>query len=267
MRLTIENLRFSYGAAEVLHEISFSLEAGEFVSVLGPNGVGKSTLFRCILGSLPDYTGTIAVDGRDVRTLSRRERAKAVAYIPQIHRPTFGYSVLDTVLMGLSRQIRAFSQPKKEHIALAEDALCRVGAEHLKERDFSRLSGGEQQLVLVARAIAQQSRILVMDEPTSSLDYGNQFRILDLIRDLADEGYGILLSTHDPQHALRYADTLLALHEGRVAALGKPADLLDPALLGKLYGVEAEFVSSDAGCAIVPKRVKRSLLSSAFMPR
>ncbi|MBQ6431670.1 MAG: ABC transporter ATP-binding protein [Oscillospiraceae bacterium] len=254
MRLAVENLSFSYGAAEVLHDISFFLEAGEFVSVLGPNGVGKSTLFRCILGSLPDYEGIITVDGRDVRALSRRERAKAVAYIPQIHRPTFGYSVLDTVLMGLSRQVRAFSQPKKEHIALAEDALRRVGAEHLKERDFSRLSGGEQQLVLIARAIAQQSHILVMDEPTSSLDYGNQFRILDLIRKLADEGYGVLLSTHDPQHALRYADTLLALHEGRIAAHGVPADLLDAALIRRLYGVEAELVPSSAGPVIVPKR-------------
>ena len=254
MRLTVENLCFSYGAAEVLHDVSFSLEAGEFMSVLGPNGVGKSTLFRCILGSLPDYKGTIAVDGRDIRVLSRRERAKALAYIPQIHRPTFGYSVLDTVLMGLSRQVRAFSQPKKAHVALAEDALLRVGAEHLKERDFSKLSGGEQQLVLIARAIAQQSRILVMDEPTSSLDYGNQFRILDLIRRLADEGYGVLLSTHDPQHAMRYADTLLALHEGRVAAHGKPDELLDAALILRLYGVDAEFVPSNSGSVIVPKR-------------
>ncbi len=254
MRLEVKNLSFSYGAAEVLHDVSFSLEAGEFMSVLGPNGVGKSTLFRCILGSLPDYAGTIAVDGRDVRGLSRRERAKALAYIPQIHRPTFGYSVLDTVLMGLSRQVRAFSQPKKEHIALAEDALRRVGAEHLKERDFSRLSGGEQQLVLIARAIAQQSDILVMDEPTSSLDYGNQFRILDLIRKLADDGYGVLLSTHDPQHAMRYADTLLALHEGRIAAHGKPSELLDAALILRLYGVDAEFVPSNSGPVIVPKR-------------
>ncbi|MBQ3357093.1 MAG: ABC transporter ATP-binding protein [Oscillospiraceae bacterium] len=257
MRLAVENLCFSYGAAAVLHDVSFSLEAGQFMSVLGPNGVGKSTLFRCILGSLPDYSGSISIDGQDVRTLPRRDRARAIAYIPQIHRPTFGYSVLDTVLMGLSRQVRAFSQPKKAHIALAEEALARVGAAHLKERDFSRLSGGEQQLVLVARAIAQQSRILVMDEPTSSLDYGNQFRILDLIRTLADEGYGVLLSTHDPQHALRYADALLALYAGRVAAHGKPAELLDAALIHRLYGVDAEFVSSSAGCVIVPKHAKK----------
>lgn len=253
MRLSVEGLCFSFGQSEVLHDISFSVETGEFMSVLGPNGVGKSTLFRCILGILPGYTGRITVDGRDIRSLSRRERAAAVAYIPQIHRPTFGYSVLDTVLMGVGRQVNAFAQPKQEHVELAADALRRVGAEHLAQRDFSRLSGGEQQLVLVARAIAQQSGILVMDEPTSALDYGKQLHILRLIRGLADEGYSILLSTHNPQHALSYADSVLALSAGNVAACGAPAGLLDAELIRRLYQVDVEFVSSDAGAVIVPK--------------
>lgn len=253
MKLSVEGLSFSYGENEVLHDISFELGDGEFMSVLGPNGVGKSTLFKCILGNLPDYSGRILVGGKDMRQLSRRERAAAVAYIPQIHRPSFGYSVLDTVLMGAGRQVRTFSQPKKEHVDIALEALERTGAAYLKDRDFSRISGGEQQLVLIARAIAQKSEFLVMDEPTSALDYGNQIRILGLIKRLAGEGYGILLSTHNPQHALSHADTVLALSGGRTVACGEPSKVLDADLMQRLYGVEVEFVSSCAGSVIVPK--------------
>ena len=257
MILSVEKLSFSYSTAEVLHEVSFCLSSGEFVSVLGPNGVGKTTLFQCILGNLPEYTGQVLADGKNMLSVPHRERARILAYIPQIHRPTFGYSVLDTVLMGVSRQVGAFSTPKKEHIDCASEALCRVGAEHLRDRDFSKLSGGEQQLVLIARAIAQRSELLLMDEPTSALDYGNQLRILKLIRDLADEGYGVLLSTHDPQHALRYADKVLALYAGGIAAYGTPSEELDPALLRRLYGVETEFVRTQNGTVIVPGRIEK----------
>lgn len=252
MRLSVKDLNFSYGSTEVLHGISFDLKDGKLMSVIGPNGVGKSTLFRCILGILPDYTGEITADGTDMRRLSRRERAAAVAYIPQIHRPTFGYTVLDTVLMGLGRQVSTFSQPKKEHLDIALDAIRRVGAEHLRGRDFSRLSGGEQQLVLIARAIAQRSGILVMDEPTSALDYGNQLRVMELVRGLADEGYSVLLSTHNPQHALSFADSVLALNAGRAEACGVPSETIDEELLRRLYRVDARFVSSDFGTVIVP---------------
>lgn len=251
--LEVDSLSFSYGDAAVLHDVSFELKNGELMSVIGPNGVGKSTLFKCILGILPDYSGVIRTGGADMRGLSRRERAAAVAYIPQIHRPTFGYTVLDTVLMGVGRQVQIMSQPKKEHMDIAMDAICRVGAEHLTERDFSHLSGGEQQLVLIARAIAQRSGILIMDEPTSALDYGNQLRVLELIRKLADEGYSVLLSTHNPQHALSYADTVLALNAGRTEAYGVPSAMLDAELMRRLYRVEVEFLSSDAGTVIIPK--------------
>lgn len=144
MSLTVKNLSFSYGAHQVLTDISFDLQKGEFLSVLGPNGVGKSTLFRCILGLLPGYTGQILSDGDDMRTLPHRETARRIAYIPQIHTPTFGYTVLDTVLMGTSRQVSMFAQPGKEQIATASKALERVGAAHLMQRNFTNLSGGEQ---------------------------------------------------------------------------------------------------------------------------
>ncbi|MBQ7886573.1 MAG: ABC transporter ATP-binding protein [Clostridia bacterium] len=252
MNLSVRNLSFSYGDHQVLDDVSFDLEKGEFLSVLGPNGVGKSTLFRCILGLLDRYQGSITSDGMDLRTMPRREMARRIAYIPQINRPVFGYTVLNTVLMGTTRQVSVFSQPKAEQIAQAVSALERVGAAHLIERDFTQLSGGEQQLVLVARAIAQQADILVMDEPTSALDYGNQLRVLQLVRELAGEGYAVLLSTHNPQHALTFASRILALSGGRVAALGRPDEVLTRELISRLYDVNAAFADTEGGRVLVP---------------
>ena len=252
MKLTVDHLAFAYGAHRVLEDISFSLDKGQFLSVLGPNGVGKSTLFRCILQLRTDYTGSITCDGTDVKTLSRRELSRRIAYIPQIHAPTFNYSVLDTVLMGLTRELSAFSQPKKQHIERAMAALERVGAAHLAQRDFTHISGGEQQLVLVARALTQQAELLVMDEPTSALDFGNQLRVLELVRELASEGYSVLLSTHNPQHALTFATDILAVSGGRVAAFGKPEETLTEALVDQLYGVKVAFADTPGGRLLVP---------------
>lgn len=252
MKLEVRNLSFAYGEHQVLKNVSFTLEKGEFLSVLGPNGVGKSTLFRCILGRLSGYGGTITSGGDDLRAMSRREAARRMAYIPQIHTPTFSYTVLDTVLMGTARQLSPFAQPGRAQTERAMAALERVGAAHLAQRDFTRLSGGEQQLVLVARAIAQQAEMLIMDEPTSALDYGNQLRILQMVRELAQEGYGVLLSTHNPQHALTFATRTLALADGQVAALGSPEEVLTPELVSRLYGVDVIFAQTQAGRVLVP---------------
>ena len=252
MILSVENLSFSYTRRPVLRDVSFTAEKGELLSILGPNGAGKSTLFRCILGSLEGCGGRICADGRDICTLPHRERARRMAYIPQIHRPTFGYTVLDTVLMGTTRQLSPLQQPGREQIHTARDALERAGVSHLAERNFAHLSGGEQQLVLIARALAQQSDILIMDEPTSALDYGNQLRVLRQVRALSREGYTVLLSTHNPQHALTFADRVLALQDGSVAALGPSGDVLTPALLRRLYGVDTALADTPGGPVIVP---------------
>lgn len=253
MNICVRNLSFSYPQREILRDISFSVESGQLIAVLGPNGAGKSTLFRCMLGSLSGYQGTITADGADIRTLSQRSMARKIAYIPQIHRPTFGYTVLDTVLMGTVRQLHVFAMPKQQQLELAQQAMERIGVAHLARRDFNHLSGGEQQMVLVARAIAQQSDVLIMDEPTASLDYGNQFRVMQQVRKLADEGYSILLSTHDPQQALQFADRVLALSCGTIAALGPAETAMTPELLRKLYGVTAHFVQTPQGQIIVPE--------------
>lgn len=256
MRLRVENLRFSYRKEKpVLNDISFSVGKGEFLSVLGPNGAGKSTLFRCILRILTSYEGEIWLDETDSRSLAERELASRIAYIPQIHRQTFGYSVLDTVLMGTVRQLSPFSMPKKEQRELAMTMLERLGIDWLAERNFAYLSGGEQQLVLVARAMAQQADILIMDEPTSALDYGNQLRVLQEVKKLSAEGYTVLLSTHNPQHAMSFADTILALNYGRVAACGLAKEVLTSELVRELYDVEVKFADIDSDRVMLPRMV------------
>ena len=252
MILSVQNLTFSYADHTVLEDVSFDVDRGEFLSLLGPNGVGKSTLFRCMLGTLTGYRGRVLVEGQEIRTLPQPQRARRIAYIPQIHRPTFGYTVLDTVLMGAARQLNAFQQPGAAQIRQADEALEQVGAAHLRERNFAHLSGGEQQLVLIARALAQKAEVLMMDEPTSALDYGNQLRILQMVRRLAAQGYTVILSTHNPQHALTFATTLLALHGGTAAAWGRPAQVLTPELMETLYGVRAEFLQTASGPVLVP---------------
>lgn len=252
MNLTVENLCFSYHRRPVLHDLTFSAHDGELLAVLGPNGVGKSTLFRCILGMLHGYSGRICIGGDDLERLSQQKLARRIAYIPQMHRPTFGYSVIDTVLMGTTHSTPVFSSPGKVQFSQAQAALRQVGIEDLADRDFSRLSGGQQQLVLIARALAQQAAIFVMDEPTSSLDYGNGYRVLHKIRALADDGYTVLMSTHNPQYALSYAHRILAMEDGTAAALGRTEEVLTAELIQRLYGISVNFVHTKAGQVIIP---------------
>ncbi len=252
MKLEIDKLTFAYGDRPVLKDISFHLERGDFLSVLGPNGVGKSTLFKCILGIIHDYSGTILMDGVDLRGMSPHRLAQLTAYIPQVSRPAFGYTVLDTVLMSTSHSRSPFSMPQKQQIDIAMNALERTGIAHLAERNFSQLSGGEQQLTLIARALAQQSPMLIMDEPTSSLDYGNQLRVLDKVRRLAQDGHIVLLSTHNPQDAITFSNRVLALHDGCVAAFGETKDELTVDLIHRLYGIRTELIRNECGCGIIP---------------
>ena len=252
MTLSVRNLTFAYRKTPVLSDVCFDAEAGEFLAILGPNGVGKTTLFRCILGEQKRYSGTIAVDGQDIRRFSARETAHRIAYIPQTHAMTFRFSVRDTVLMGTSHMLSPLASPGRAQERIAMDALEKLGISDLSDRSFDTLSGGEQQLTYVARALAQQAKILLMDEPTSSLDYGNQLHVLSVVKELAGEGYTVLLSTHNPQHALWVADRVLALKDGRVAAFGSAQETITPTLLETLYGTKAELFDTPGGPVILP---------------
>lgn len=240
MSIQVEHLGFSYGSHKVLEDMSFEIADGELVGVLGPNGVGKSTLFRCILGLNSNYSGTILVNGKDIKHLSIKERAREVSYIPQSHAPVYDYEVLDVVLMAAGNDLKLLSNPGCEQKRRAFDALERVGITDFAHRTYTQISGGEQQLVLIARAIAQGARTIVMDEPTSALDYGNTVRVLSCVRGLAREGFSIVQSTHNPDQAFLYSDKALVLERGHVKAVGRPHDIITSSLVSELYGIDVE---------------------------
>ena len=243
MSMAVENLSFSYGAHEVLKSVSFAAEYGEFLCVLGPNGVGKSTLLRCMLGLLTPSAGGTFLDGREIAGMQASELSRYVAYIPQSHSPVFNYSVLDTVLMGTTAQLGRFSSPGKRQRSIALEMLERLGIDDLQGRGYRNLSGGERQLVLIARAMAQQAKILIMDEPSSSLDFGNRIRVMQTVKTLTEDGYCVIQSTHDPDQAYQYSSKILALHDGKVLAFGTPEETICSAVISKLYGMDVEVCS------------------------
>ncbi len=240
MSIRVEDLSFSYGSHEVLHDLSFDIPDGCLVGVLGPNGVGKSTLFRCILGLNQHYSGRIIVNGKDMKELSIKERAREISYIPQSHAPVYDYEVLDVVLMATGSDLKMLSNPGCAERTRAYEALERIGIERLAHRRYTQISGGEQQLVLIARALAQNARTIAMDEPTSALDYGNTVRVLSCVRQLAREGLSIVQSTHNPDHAFLYSDKTLVLKDGRIDAFGDPHEVITSELISGLYSVEVE---------------------------
>jgi iron complex transport system ATP-binding protein len=237
MRIDVRGLSFSYGTRRVLRDVSFSAAPGELVSVLGPNGAGKSTMFRCIMGFLKTEDGQVVIDGAGIGATSRRALAERLAYVPQTATPVFNHTVLETVLMGLTGRIGFGRAPKASHRAAALETLDNLGIAHLADRGCMELSGGERQLAFLARALVQNARILIMDEPTANLDYGRQHSALARARALAASGYTIITSTHNPEHAFLYATKVLALCDGRIAACGKPGEVLTEELLEKLYGI------------------------------
>ena len=252
MTLDVKNLQFAYRSVPVLKGVDFSAVPGQCVCVLGENGAGKTTLFRCLLGLLSGYRGSVFVDGVDCRRLSTRELAKKIAYIPQAHTPVFNYTAFETVLMGTTVLTKGFRTPGRDEREIAKQMLDLLHISHLTERGFSELSGGEQQLVLIARALAQKSRVLVMDEPTANLDYGNQFRVMRQVKQLAKNGYLVVMSTHNPEHALLYADTVLVLKEGKTMVYGEPEAILNPTLIKDIYGVSVDLQTMHAPWGDVP---------------
>lgn len=240
MSIDIEHVSFSYGKHQVLRDVNASIPDGVLVNVLGPNGVGKSTLFRCILCLNSDYEGVIRVNGKDLRDLSVRERAREISYIPQTHAPVYNYKVRDVVLMSTAptweysgRLAASRSSGRNKRLSASASGIWRTAM-------YTHISGGEQQLVLIARALAQNAKTIVMDEPTSALDYGNTVRVLSCVKQLAREGLSIVQSTHQPDQAFLFADKTLVVYDGTVEAYGDPKDVITAELVGRIYGVEVE---------------------------
>jgi iron complex transport system ATP-binding protein len=256
--IKIEHLSFSYGSKQILEDINFEAKAGDLVALIGPNGAGKSTLFKCILKFLKNYEGKVLLDGRDMKEMSRADIAGKIAYIPQTTIPVFNYDVVDIVLMGMTGGLKLLESPGRKHVERAEMVLDELGILHLRDRGFGRISGGERQLVLLARAMVQDAGILIMDEPTANLDYGNQLRVMERIHGLARDGYTVILSTHDPGHALLFADVSFVLQDGKVKAAGPSSEVLTEELMSDLYGVEVRLMDFEAegrrGRVCVPVR-------------
>ena len=180
------------------------------------------------------------MNGKDLKGLSIKQRAREIAYIPQSHAPVYDYNVLDVVMMSTGNDLHLFAEPKAEHVERAYAALERVGVAHLADRTYTHISGGEQQLVLVARALAQNARTIIMDEPTSALDYGNTVRVLSCVRQLAREGLSIVQSTHQPDQAFLYSDRTLVISAGRLLAYDEPKAVITKEMVSHLYGVDVE---------------------------
>ncbi len=237
--LRVSHLNFSYEDTPILRDISFELAASQSVCLLGKNGVGKSTLFKLLLGIKPSV-GCVFLEGRDVSKMSRKEIAAMISYIPQTQKSTHQFTVFEMVLMGRTANLQAVRQPGKADYQVVEQALELLSIGRLRQRLFCDLSGGEQQLVIIARSVAQESRVFIMDEPCANLDYSNQLMVLKMIRRLVAEGYLIIQATHDPNHALQYADHVLLLREGTLTANDHPEVVLTSKNLSELYQVPIE---------------------------
>jgi iron complex transport system ATP-binding protein len=251
MTLTLKSLSFGYRGREIGHGVELSLASGEVLALLGPNGAGKTTLFKTMLGLLPVQAGEVLLDGKPLSAWSRRERALRIAYVPQAHATPFPFTVRDVVLMGRAAHLSAFAVPGAHERAVADAALASLGIERLADMPSTEISGGERQLALIARALAQEARIIVMDEPTANLDYGNQMRLLAHIRRLAAQGLAVVLSTHNPDHALQAADRVALLKDGRLEALGPTRETLTPEALKTLYGIDVVIGSVPGTAALV----------------
>ena len=246
MTLAGRRLAIGYRDREVGCGLDVSLAQGEVLALLGPNGSGKTTLLKTLLGLLAPLAGEALIDDAPIASYSAAERARRIAYVPQSHTPSFAFTVETVVLMGRTAHGNLFSAPSAADREVVGRALERFGIAALKSRPYTMISGGERQLVLLARALAQEPRFIVLDEPTASLDFGNQGKVMREMRTLAAGGHGVLFTTHDPNHALRAADRAFLIRGGVRLAEGKVREVLTRARLEDLYGTRVEALTDDA---------------------
>ncbi|SHH97478.1 manganese/iron transport system ATP-binding protein [Sporobacter termitidis DSM 10068] len=228
----------------ILKDINFDVSSGEVLCILGANGAGKSTLFKSMLGLIPILNGVLTVDNESIAGWSRAEIARTIGYIPQANNPPFSYSVLDVILMGRTAYLGLFASPKKEDEEIAEDAIRQLNISRLVDKRYQELSGGEKQLVLIARALAQLPKILIMDEPTAALDFGNQQMVLNQIHKLSQNGLSIIMASHFPDHAFLYSHKALLLKDGGIYSVGRPNDVITEESLRDLYAVETKIINT-----------------------
>ena len=247
MKLEGHALTIGYPDHIVGSGLNVAIETGEVLALLGPNGGGKTTLLKTLLGLIDAKAGEVRLDGKPLGAFTIQERARVIAYVPQVHTGTFAFTVEAVVLMGRTAHGNLFSRPSAHDHEVAAAALERFGIGHLSQRPYTQISGGERQLVLLARALAQEPQFIVLDEPTASLDFGNQGKVMNEIHALAASGHGVLFTTHDPNHARRAADRAYLLRDGTQLAEGPVSEVLNKAQLEALYRAPVETVVDAAG--------------------
>ena len=250
MAIRVQNVSFAYDGLAVLQDVSLQVPAGEFTVLLGKNGSGKSTLLKILAGLLPVKTGAIEILGKELNRLSLAERGKLIGFLPQFHNPVFPFTVREVVLTG--RAAYVFSLPGRRDRDKADQAIAEVGVEPLRDRPYTELSGGERQLVMIARVLAQEPKVILLDEPLSHLDLANQARFLNLVKKLTSRGLTVLAVLHDPNLAFLSGDHFVFLKDGRVLETAEGKRPWEAGLLSEVYGTPIETLPFRDRALVVP---------------
>ncbi len=268
--IRVSDVNLLYDRVLVLDEVTLNLKRGSVTTLLGPNGCGKTTLLKVINGLLKPDGGVVSVEGKNVAMMNPKELAKTIGIVSQTHNTSFPFSVMDVVLTGRMPYINAFSMPGDDDLEIAGTSLARVGMSHLSERPYTQISGGERQLAMIARALAQEPRFLILDEPTSYLDFKNQVMVLKMVTDLARKGdFTVVMTLHDPNHALLFSDEVILMRKldsgpegnggggkqagsGNVVAFGSPAEVMTPENIAEAYGIKVEIIEHNGRRILLP---------------
>lgn len=256
--LEINNASFSYNGNEnVFEDIDISIENSDVLCILGPNGTGKSTLIKCMNGLLKLNSGNIFLNDEDIYGMDKADLAKVVGYIPQSHHSTFSFSVFDVVLMGRAPHLSLTSVPGEKDFKIADKAIESLGISYLKDKTYTEISGGERQLVLLARVLTQEPQILLLDEPTSHLDFGNQIRTLKVINRLSDQGLSVVMTSHYPDHAFLSSNKVAIMTNGSIMAMGEPESVVTEENMQRAYGIDVKVMDVDESRkACIPMQIK-----------
>jgi len=256
MKLISRDVAFAYTAdREILSSVSLSLINGQVSFILGANGTGKTTLLECLSGLRVPLRGSVSIDGDDLHQLPLRTRAQHIGLVPQLHEPVFQFTVEQAILMGRAPHLGLFDRPGERDYQVVGEAIDAVGIQHLCQRPYTKISGGERQLVLIARGLAQGARCLLMDEPVAHLDPHHQHDVLSIVRELADDGFSFAITSHLPNHALLYGDWTAFLIDGKADVQGPPATTITEVSLQLAYNMAFEIVEGASGSrAVLPRR-------------
>ena len=241
MLLTVENLSFYYETNKMIFKnANFSLESGDILSILGPNGAGKSTMLNCLVNLLQPRSGKVVIDKKKISEMNSNEISKYIGYVPQVHIPTYGFMVKEYIAMGRAPKIGIFSKPSKKDYYFVNKAMDKMEISHLANKPYTEISGGERQKATIAKVLVQEPKIIILDEPTAYLDYGNQYKTINLVKSLAEEGYAIIMTTHQPEHAIMLDKYTAIIDNEGDFTFGETNEIISESLLSDLYKIKVK---------------------------